>query len=100
MREVGIVDDRYAMTDIEIYNGCKYSSDIEVFRNPKHVMYDDVEKYEIVTGEDAAMIEAETDSSGIDDYHEYLVLHFKCGDTATFRNSYVDMFFIGRGGKK
>ena len=99
MREVRTVGYRY-ITDVEFYNGCKYSSDIEVFRKPAHFMYNDVEKYEIVTREDAATIEAETDSSGIDDYHEYLVLHFKDGRTATFRNSYVDLFFIGKGGEK
>lgn len=41
-----------------------------------------------------AEIEAETNCSCIDDYHEYLILHFANGETSTFRNSYVDLFAI------
>lgn len=58
----------------------------------KRIRYTDVVAFEVVTGEAAALIEAKSDGSCIDDYHEYLVLTFANGDTATFRNSYVDMF--------
>ena len=45
-----------------------------------------------MTGKEAKEIEAETDADGIDESHEYLVLHLLNGETATFRNSHVDMF--------
>ena len=87
---------RVVRVDLEVYAECKYTAaemkKEEVFENAKTVRYEDVESWDIVTGYEASLIEAETDGSCIDDYHEYLVLHFTNGDTATFRNSYVDMW--------
>lgn len=51
-----------------------------------------ITSYSIVGGEKARQIESETDSDGTDDFSEYLVLELEDGETATFRNSYVDMF--------
>lgn len=79
---------------VEVYSECKYTANKEVFENAKEVRYNDIKCWEIVSGDDATEIENETDSSCIDDCHEYLVLHFVNGETATFRNSYVDMFAI------
>lgn len=76
--------------EIDIHDVVKY-----IDRDPeelKRIRYTDVVAFEVVTGEAAALIEAESDGSCIDDYHEYLVLTFANGDTAAFRNSYVDMF--------
>ena len=79
--------------EIEIYGECKYTASKEVFENSKRVAYNDIEKWEIVTGGiEAKEIE---DSGLVDEYHEYLILYFADGDTATFRNSYVDMFRTG-----
>ena len=71
-----------------ITNGVKYETEEEGIR----VHYDGVEAFEVVTGERAKEIENEGDGSCIDEYHEYLVLHFENGDTSTFRNSHVDLF--------
>lgn len=79
--------------EVEVYSACKYTASEEVFDNSKKVQYE-IESWEIVTGDDATEIENETDSSCVDDFHEYLVLHLTNGETATFRNSYVDMFRI------
>lgn len=79
---------------IDLYDNCKYTASVETFENCKSVTYDKVEWFEVVGGEEAEKIEAESDGSCIDDYHEYLVLHFEDGDTATFRNSYADLFTI------
>ena len=73
---------------------------IEIFHNTK---YEDAEPTQtagykgligwdiIEGGKEAEEIEAEYDANSIDEYHEYLVLHFNDGTTATFRNSHVDM---------
>lgn len=83
--------------DIEVYAECKYTASEEALNNSKKVSYQNIISFDIVDGEDAEAIEAETDWSCIDDYHEYLVLHFENSETSTFRNSYVDMFRTGWG---
>lgn len=84
---------RPVVVEVEVYKECKYTASAEVFEDSITVVYP-IESWEIVTGEDASKIEAETDGTCIDDYHEYLVLHLLDGDEATFRNSYVDMFRV------
>lgn len=77
---------------LDVYSECKYTASAETLENCKTVNYDGVFGFEIVTGEKAKQIEAETDGSCIDDFHEYLVLLFDDGETSTYRNSYVDLF--------
>lgn len=57
------------------------------------VEYTGLTAWDIIEGgKEAEEIESETDCNGIDENHEYLVLHFNDGTTSTFRNSHVDMF--------
>lgn len=76
---------------VKVYSGVKYDLSSE---KVTEVEYKDIQGFEIVTGEKATEIENMTDVKSRDDYNEYLVITFKDGQTATFRNSYVDLFRI------
>lgn len=73
---------------VEQYDTCKYFNTEAGHR----IEYKDVEAFEVVEGEAATQLEAEMDAAMIDDFHEYLVLYMANGETATYRNSYVDLF--------
>ena len=81
---------------LDIYSECKYTAakegHTEVFDNCKTVTLKGLVDWSIITGDDALEVETHTDGFDIDDFHEYLELHFEDGTTSTFRNSYVDMF--------
>lgn len=79
-----------ATIEVKVLSGCKYNESVETV---KTVEYKGIISWDIIEGgEEAEEIESMTDESWEDEYHEYLVLNFKNGDTATFRNSHVDMF--------
>ena len=74
---------------IFVYNADKYTGNIT---EEKEVTYKGLTAWDIIEGgKEAEEIEAETDANSADEHHEYLVLHFNNGKTATFRNSHVDM---------
>ena len=53
----------------------------------------DIAGYKIVCGGvEGEEIESNLSEDCIDEFHEYLVLELTNGETATFRNSHVDMF--------
>lgn len=76
-----------------IYNKPKYDKEsIEIAK-----MSYNIKGYSLICGGTTAdKIENETDANSIDDNHEYLVLELESGETSTFRNSYVDVFVVGR----
>lgn len=78
-----------AAVEVEIHKEVKYFDQSE---NLPVVRYTDAVAWEVVHGEAAARIEELIDT--FDDFHEYLIIHFANGETATFRNSYADMFII------
>lgn len=78
---------RYTMRtayDIEVYDKCKYNAESKVIHEAH---YNDVAKWEVKT-----ILPEELDFDEYDEFNEYLVLTFTDGETATFRNSHVDMF--------
>lgn len=77
-----------ATVKLFITDGVKW--EVKGLDEETEVTYTGLKQWSIVDGDDAAQIEAEADC--VDEYHEYLVLEFVDGTTATFRNSHVDMF--------
>ena len=74
---------------LKIYDGVKYDGS-----NPKvaEVRYDNIQGFEVVTGDRATEIGLETDENSRDEYNEYLIITLEDGETATFCNSHVDLF--------
>lgn len=73
-----------------IHEATKYEAKPE---DERKVTYTGVKAWSIVEGgKEAEEIESTTDASGVDENHEYLILHFENGNTGTFRNSHVEMF--------
>ena len=73
--------------EVEVYNQVKYERGAKVIHTN---LYKDVAKFEVVTEAQLGM-----DVSDMKDpYGEYLVLTMADGSTATYRNSYVDLFKV------
>lgn len=86
-RTMMIADLEKAEFKVFVYKHCKYNA---IENEETEVRYTGVTSWDVIEGgKEAEEIEA---AGLVDDMHEYLVLHFNNGDTATFRNSYVDMF--------
>ena len=73
--------------EVRVYDMVKYNAESkEVAR----VTYE-VESYEV---KEIPKTEILKEFDETDDYDEYLILTLKDGETATFRNSYCDMFRV------
>lgn len=70
---------------VKVYNGSKYEAESKVIAKVDY----EISGYE-VKEIPASEILKEFDET--DEYNEYLILTMKDGETATFRNSHVDMF--------
>lgn len=80
-----------AEVKIKVYDKVKYLNESEKVAETTYKP-GEVTGYEVVN-KTADEIAAEG-FDDVDDFGEYLVLTFADGNTATFRNSYVDMFTV------
>ena len=76
---------------VKVYNGVKYE---ETSEKVAEIQYKNIKGYEVVTGDRATEIGLETEENRRDKYNEYLIITLENGETATFRNSHVDLFRI------
>jgi len=74
--------------ELKVYDGVKY----EISSQVKSRLTYDMDRFEIIHAADDENIEANFTEEELDPFDEYLVLHLTDGDTATFRNSYCDLF--------
>lgn len=74
---------------INVYDTSKYEKDSKVVATVK---YENIQGYEVVTGDRATEIGNDTDAASRDEENEYLIITLEGGETSTFRNSRVDMF--------
>lgn len=88
-RTMFISNEELPKVKVRLYvtEGLKWEDD-----NETEVVYTGLVRWSIVNDEDALKIEENLNDNEKDEYHEYLVLEFQDGTTATFRNSHVDMF--------
>ena len=73
--------------EVEVYNEVKYNSTSE---KVAETIYNNVKSLEVKEITDEEIYRLGFDE--VDDYKEYAIITFENGETATFRNSYVDIF--------
>lgn len=77
---------------VKVYDEIKYSP---ISKKIAEVEYYNIKGWDIVSDPvTVEQIEHETDESGIDECHEYLIIELENGEISTFRNSHVDLFKI------
>ena len=74
---------------VKVYSGVKYNANS---KEVAEVEYNNIRGYEVVTGKRATDIGLWTDVNSRDEYNEYLIITLEDGETATFRNSHVDLY--------
>lgn len=74
---------------VKMYSAIKYE---EGYAELLEVPYTNVIKVEVISGKEAEEVEKDMDNASLDDYSEYVRLTLNDGSTATFRNSYCDVF--------
>lgn len=77
------------MVEVKVYDICKY----EPASKSKYKAQYNIKAFEVKIIPADEMLK-ETDKSNLDPYNEYLVLDLSTGETATFRNSFCDMYLI------
>lgn len=70
---------------VKLYDRCKYDKESKKVGELS---------YEIISFKVEYREDLETGDKTKDDYDEYLILYLSNGETATFYNSYVDLFIL------
>ena len=70
---------------VKLYDRCKYDKESKKVGELL---------YEIICFKVEYREDVETSDTTKDDYDEYLILYLTNGETATFYNSYVDLFIL------
>ena len=73
---------------VKVYDGSKYERESKKIAELEY----DIEGFEIIHSADDEDIERNYTEEELDPYDEYLKIYLEDGETATFRNSRVDMF--------
>ena len=74
---------------VKVYDCCKYDAESKKIAE---TIYNNVTSFEV-----KVMTDEEIFSNGFDEtdeYNEYAIITFADGETATFRNSHIDIFKI------
>lgn len=74
---------------VKVYDGCKYNAESN---KVVEVEYENIKAMEIKTLEDKEVFSMGFDM--VDEYKEYCFITLANGETATFRNSHIDIFKI------
>lgn len=91
-RTLLIPDLTQAKVKVVTFEGCKYTAEDRTdLGEIIETEYKGLTSWEIIEGGDEAF-EIEKYSDIMDEFHEYLVLHFNDGRTSTFRNSHAELF--------
>jgi hypothetical protein len=76
---------------IKVYDMSKYEKGS---KKVAEVEYNNIQGYEVVTGDRATEIGTSTDANSRDEFNEYLIITLSDGQTSTFCNSHVDIFRV------
>lgn len=80
-----------AKVKLYTYKECKYTEDIT---EEIETTYKGLKSWSIITEPTEEEEKEFIENNMVDEFHEYLILNFEDGSTASFRNSHCDLFIL------